>query len=219
MSIFLSHRSHGVRDPEERARRGTAPSRSVAGPRRALGRRTGACSAPRKQPRRAPGRGASAPAPAEAGAASALLAPAVSGDAAQSRMQPAPELHPQGAAGAVTLPEAPVFTPTADEFQDPLAYIASIRAVAQDFGACKIVPPAGWRGRRQRGVRPRKAQRPARPATPAWATASSFYNAASCPYSLGTKIMSPCCSIRYEMSSFLCFLQFCSFYIHKYYTY
>lgn len=44
------------------------------------------------------------------------------------------------------LPEAPVFTPTADEFQDPLAYIASIRAVAQDFGACKIVPPAGWRG-------------------------------------------------------------------------
>ena len=62
---------------------------------------------------------------------------------------------------------------------------------------------------------PAPSIRPAWPATPAWAAASSFYNAASCPYSLGTKIMSPCCSIRYEVSYFLCFLQLCSF-LYKY---
>ena len=43
--------------------------------------------------------------------------------------------------------EAPVFTPTTEEFADPMAYIASIRADAQEFGACKIIPPAGWRSR------------------------------------------------------------------------
>ena len=43
--------------------------------------------------------------------------------------------------------EAPVFTPTAEEFANPMAYIASIRVEAQEFGACKIIPPAGWRSR------------------------------------------------------------------------
>jgi len=43
--------------------------------------------------------------------------------------------------------EAPVFTPTAEEFADPMAYIASIRVQAQEYGACKIIPPAGWRSR------------------------------------------------------------------------
>ncbi|KAF9737061.1 PLU-1-like protein [Paraphaeosphaeria minitans] len=42
------------------------------------------------------------------------------------------------------LQEAPTFRPTAQEFKDPLAYIASIRDEAQQFGIAKIVPPDSW---------------------------------------------------------------------------
>ena len=44
-----------------------------------------------------------------------------------------------------TLEEAPTYYPTAEEFADPTAYIASVRREAQRYGACKIVPPKGWR--------------------------------------------------------------------------
>lgn len=40
---------------------------------------------------------------------------------------------------------APVFRPTAEEFQHPLRYIESIRAEAEQFGICKIIPPRNWR--------------------------------------------------------------------------
>lgn len=42
------------------------------------------------------------------------------------------------------LQEAPTFHPTAEEFRDPLAYIAKVRHEAEGYGACKIVPPKGW---------------------------------------------------------------------------
>jgi histone demethylase JARID1 len=42
------------------------------------------------------------------------------------------------------LEECPVFTPTLDEFSDPLAYIDSIGAIAKPYGMCKIIPPEGW---------------------------------------------------------------------------
>lgn len=38
-------------------------------------------------------------------------------------------------------PEAPVFEPTAEEFLDPLGYIAKIRPIAEKSGICKIKPP------------------------------------------------------------------------------
>ncbi|XP_034936200.1 lysine-specific demethylase lid isoform X2 [Chelonus insularis] len=41
-------------------------------------------------------------------------------------------------------PEAPVFEPTAEEFLDPLAYIAKIRPIAEKSGICKIKPPPNW---------------------------------------------------------------------------
>ena len=37
--------------------------------------------------------------------------------------------------------EAPVFCPTAEEFEDPLVYINKIRPVAEKAGICKIRPP------------------------------------------------------------------------------
>ncbi|PSN53135.1 hypothetical protein C0J52_06256 [Blattella germanica] len=41
-------------------------------------------------------------------------------------------------------PEAPVFEPTVDEFQDPLGYIRKIRPFAEQSGICKIKPPPNW---------------------------------------------------------------------------
>lgn len=42
------------------------------------------------------------------------------------------------------IPSAPTFTPTIDEFKNPLAYIEKIRPQAEHFGICKIVPPPEW---------------------------------------------------------------------------
>ncbi|RWW82302.1 hypothetical protein BHE74_00009243 [Ensete ventricosum] len=40
-----------------------------------------------------------------------------------------------------SLPLAPEFHPTLQEFQDPIAYILKIEKEAADYGICKIVPP------------------------------------------------------------------------------
>ena len=45
---------------------------------------------------------------------------------------------------AFTLPECPVYRPTVEEFTEPLDYIASIRAEAEKFGICRIIPPKQW---------------------------------------------------------------------------
>ena len=44
-----------------------------------------------------------------------------------------------------SIPEAPVFRPTAAEFQDPIAYITAIRPKAEAVGICRIIPPSDWR--------------------------------------------------------------------------
>jgi hypothetical protein len=42
------------------------------------------------------------------------------------------------------LKEAPTYRPTAEEFKDPVQYIAKIREEAAKFGIAKIVPPDSW---------------------------------------------------------------------------
>eukprot|EP00298_Acanthocystis_sp_HF-20_P029427 c8307_g1_i1.p1 GENE.c8307_g1_i1~~c8307_g1_i1.p1 ORF type:complete len:135 (+),score=36.03 c8307_g1_i1:103-507(+) len=43
-----------------------------------------------------------------------------------------------------SLPSAPIFYPTTDEFKDPIAYIQKISATAKSAGICKVVPPKEW---------------------------------------------------------------------------
>mmetsp|Transcript_22662 Transcript_22662/g.62918 ORF Transcript_22662/g.62918 Transcript_22662/m.62918 type:complete len:407 (-) Transcript_22662:1702-2922(-) len=59
----------------------------------------------------------------------------------ESRQPSAPEVLGAGSPWIDELPEAPVFRPSAEEFEDPLTYISSIRALAEPWGICKIVPP------------------------------------------------------------------------------
>lgn len=43
------------------------------------------------------------------------------------------------------IPRSPVFYPTKEEMESsPLEYIEKIRPIAERYGICKIVPPAGW---------------------------------------------------------------------------
>ncbi|XP_012086902.1 lysine-specific demethylase 5B isoform X2 [Jatropha curcas] len=46
--------------------------------------------------------------------------------------------------GSVHVPPAPVYYPSEEEFKDPLEYIYKIRAEAEKYGICKIVPPKSW---------------------------------------------------------------------------
>lgn len=46
---------------------------------------------------------------------------------------------------AFDVEEAPTFRPSLEEFQDPLAYIDSIRTQAEPYGIIKVVPPQGWK--------------------------------------------------------------------------
>jgi hypothetical protein len=47
--------------------------------------------------------------------------------------------------GRLHVPSGPVFFPTVEDFEgNPLHYVEKIRPIAERYGICKIVPPAGW---------------------------------------------------------------------------
>ncbi|GAB2287452.1 hypothetical protein Dimus_021830 [Dionaea muscipula] len=52
--------------------------------------------------------------------------------------------HPE-AASRPELEDVPAFYPNEEEFQDPIEYIARIRAKAEPYGICRIIPPPSWK--------------------------------------------------------------------------
>ena len=52
--------------------------------------------------------------------------------------------HWASAKAAASLPEAPTFYPTMEEFQDPARYVRSVLHKINQYGMCKVVPPDGW---------------------------------------------------------------------------
>ncbi|KAJ4712113.1 Transcription factor jumonji (JmjC) domain protein [Melia azedarach] len=47
--------------------------------------------------------------------------------------------------GSLNISSAPVYYPTENEFEDPLEFLHKIRAEAEPYGICKIVPPKSWK--------------------------------------------------------------------------
>jgi histone demethylase JARID1 len=43
-----------------------------------------------------------------------------------------------------TIEMAATFSPSEEEFSDPLVYISKIRPEAEKYGICKIIPPKSW---------------------------------------------------------------------------
>ena len=47
-----------------------------------------------------------------------------------------------------TFQDAPLFTPTAEEFKNFAKYVESIEDLVVDYGICRIRPPTGWKARK-----------------------------------------------------------------------
>ena len=72
----------------------------------------------------------------------------VSKKSLQSSVDCAPKAKPFPEEGEpACIVDIPVFYPSEEQFQDPLAYIESIKKEAEPYGMCKIVPPSTWKVR------------------------------------------------------------------------
>lgn len=58
--------------------------------------------------------------------------------------RPAARAKPKQGRYHNTLPAAPTFRPTAEEWEDPFAYLGKIAPEATKAGIALIVPPDGW---------------------------------------------------------------------------
>ncbi|XP_072561486.1 protein Jumonji isoform X2 [Paramormyrops kingsleyae] len=55
------------------------------------------------------------------------------------------QAEPRAKAGCPPITDVLVLRPNSTEFQDPLAYLDSVRERAEPYGLCRIVPPPEWR--------------------------------------------------------------------------
>ena len=62
------------------------------------------------------------------------------GSSASLHKQPFPS-----ASDPAGIVECPVYHPSPEQFQDPMAYIASVRSEAERYGMCRVVPPPEWK--------------------------------------------------------------------------
>ncbi|XP_035286684.1 protein Jumonji isoform X1 [Anguilla anguilla] len=97
------------------------------------------------QQHRAPAAAPTAPAPGPPQAESRLTTSASEPAPAPHRPAEPKAERERSRAGWASLTEVPAFRPGSREFQDPLAYLDSVRAQAEPYGLCRVVPPADWR--------------------------------------------------------------------------
>ncbi|KAI1901652.1 hypothetical protein AGOR_G00036600 [Albula goreensis] len=100
-----------------------------------------------RAPAATPAPAAAAPTPAPTPAESRLTTSASEPSPTPHKpAEPKPEKERERSrAGWASLKDVLVFRPSSREFQDPLAYLDSVREQVEPYGLCRVIPPADWR--------------------------------------------------------------------------